>query len=43
MKHGYDNDALYKRLHCIEGQVRGVQRTAEDDCYCIQILTQIAR
>jgi CsoR family transcriptional regulator, copper-sensing transcriptional repressor len=42
MKHGYDKDALIKRLHRIEGQVRGVERMVEDDRYCIDILTQIA-
>ena len=42
--HGYtkDKDALIKRLHRIEGQVRGVERMVEDDRYCIDILTQIA-
>jgi DNA-binding FrmR family transcriptional regulator len=42
--HGYtkDKDALVKRLHRIEGQVRGVERMVEDDRYCIDILTQIA-
>ena len=43
--HGYaaDKDALVKRLHRIEGQVRGIERMVEDDRYCIDILTQIAR
>ena len=41
MKHGYDNDALVKRLHRIEGQVRGIERMVEDDRYCIDILTQV--
>jgi DNA-binding FrmR family transcriptional regulator len=42
--HGYakDKDALVKRLHRIEGQVRGVERMVEDDRYCIDILTQIS-
>ena len=42
--HGYtkDKDALIKRLHRIEGQVRGVEKMVEDDRYCIDILTQIA-
>ncbi len=42
--HGYtkDKDALVKRLHRIEGQVRGIERMVEDDRYCIDILTQIA-
>ncbi len=42
MKHGYDKNALTKRLHRIEGQVRGIERMVEDDRYCIDILTQIA-
>jgi len=42
--HGYtkDKDALIKRLHRIQGQVRGVERMVEEDRYCIDILTQIA-
>ena len=42
MKHGYDREALTKRLQRIEGQVRGIERMVEDDRYCIDILTQIA-
>jgi Uncharacterized protein conserved in bacteria len=42
MKHGYDKAALSKRLHRIEGQVRGIERMVEDDRYCIDILTQIS-
>jgi CsoR family transcriptional regulator, copper-sensing transcriptional repressor len=42
MKHGYDKDALVKRLHRIEGQVRGIERMVEDDRYCIDVLTQIS-
>jgi CsoR family transcriptional regulator, copper-sensing transcriptional repressor len=42
VKHGYDKNALTKRLHRIEGQVRGIERMVEDDRYCIDILTQIA-
>jgi DNA-binding FrmR family transcriptional regulator len=42
--HGYadDKEALVRRLHRIEGQVRGIERMVEDDRYCIDILTQIA-
>jgi DNA-binding FrmR family transcriptional regulator len=42
--YGYtkDKEALVRRLHRIEGQVRGVERMVEDDRYCIDILTQIA-
>ena len=42
MKHGYDKEALVKRLHRIEGRVRGIERMVEDDRYCIDILTQVA-
>ena len=44
MTHGYvsDKDALVKRLHRIEGQVRGVERMVVDERYCIDILTQIS-
>jgi DNA-binding FrmR family transcriptional regulator len=42
MKHGYDKEPLVKRLHRIEGQVRGIERMVEDDRYCIDILTQVA-
>jgi len=43
--YGYtkDKDALIKRLHRIEGQVRGVEKMVEDDRYCIDILTRVAR
>jgi CsoR family transcriptional regulator, copper-sensing transcriptional repressor len=42
--HGYSKDkaALIKRLHRIEGQVRGIERMVEEDRYCIDILTQVA-
>ena len=39
--HGYDKDAIGKRLRRIEGQVRGIQRMVEEDQYCIDILTQV--
>ena len=42
MKHGYDKDALVKRLHRIEGQVRGLERMVEEDRYCIDVLTQVS-
>ena len=41
-EHGYDKDALIKRLHRIEGQVRGLERMVEEDRYCIDVLTQIS-
>ena len=42
--YGYakDKDLLVKRLHRIEGQVRGIERMVDEDRYCIDILTQIA-
>jgi DNA-binding FrmR family transcriptional regulator len=42
--HGYHDqkDALIKRLHRIEGQVRGIERMVSSDRYCIDILTQVA-
>jgi CsoR family transcriptional regulator, copper-sensing transcriptional repressor len=42
--HGYtrDKDALIRRLHRIEGQIRGIERMVEEDRYCIDVLTQIA-
>ena len=39
--HGYDKEVLRKRLHRIEGQVRGIERMVEEDRYCIDILTQV--
>ncbi len=41
--HGYhaNKESLVKRLHRIEGQVRGIEKMVEDDRYCIDILTQI--
>lgn len=42
MTHGYDKEAVGKRLRRIEGQVRGIERMVEEDRYCIDILTQIA-
>ena len=40
--HGYDKDAVRKRLARIEGQVRGIGRMVEDDTYCIDVLTQVS-
>jgi len=41
--HGYHEQkgALVKRLHRIEGQVRGIEKMVAEDRYCIDILTQI--
>ena len=43
-QHGYtaDKDALIRRLHRIEGQVRGIERMVEEDRYCVDVLTQIS-
>jgi CsoR family transcriptional regulator, copper-sensing transcriptional repressor len=38
--HGYDRDAIGKRLRRIEGQVRGIEKMVEER-YCIDILTQV--
>ncbi len=42
--YGYhaDKEALTKRLHRIEGQVRGIERMVDEDRYCIDVLTQIS-
>jgi DNA-binding FrmR family transcriptional regulator len=42
--HGYTagKEALVKRLHRIEGQVRGIEKMVDEDRYCIDILTQVA-
>jgi len=41
--HGYSDNkpSMIKRLHRIEGQVRGIEKMVEEDRYCIDILTQI--
>jgi CsoR family transcriptional regulator, copper-sensing transcriptional repressor len=41
-EHGYNKDALIKRLRRIEGQVRGLEKMVEDDRYCIDVLTQVS-
>jgi DNA-binding FrmR family transcriptional regulator len=42
--YGYtkDKEALVRRLHRIEGQVRGLERMVDEERYCIDILTQIS-
>jgi DNA-binding FrmR family transcriptional regulator len=42
--YGYaaDKDALIRRLHRIESQVRGIERMLDEDRYCIDIITQIS-
>ncbi len=41
--HGYteNREAVLKRLHRIEGQVRGVERMIEENRYCIDVVTQV--
>ena len=41
--YGYhaEKATLTKRLHRIEGQIRGIEKMVDDDRYCIDILTQI--
>ncbi len=33
---------LIHRLNRIEGQIRGIRGMVEKDCYCVDILTQVA-
>ena len=42
--YGYvqDKESLIRRLHRIEGQVRGIERMVAEERYCIDILTQIS-
>ena len=40
--YSHDNEALTKRLHRIEGQVRGIEKMIGEERYCIDVLTQIA-
>ncbi|HXW80245.1 MAG TPA: metal-sensitive transcriptional regulator [Acidimicrobiales bacterium] len=37
-----DKDAISRRMHRIEGQVRGIEKMIAEDRYCIDILTQIS-
>lgn len=34
-------DSIIKRLNRIEGQIRGIKKMIENDCYCDEILNQI--
>jgi DNA-binding FrmR family transcriptional regulator len=44
IERGYSNnkDAVRKRLRRIESQVRGLQRTVDEDAYCVDVLPQIS-
>ena len=33
---------LVNRLSRIEGQIRGIKRMLDEDCYCPDIITQVA-
>ena len=37
-----EKDAVLKRLHRVEGQVRGIAGMVENDRYCIDVLEQIS-
>jgi CsoR family transcriptional regulator, copper-sensing transcriptional repressor len=37
-----EKEALAKRMHRIEGQIRGVEKMIAEERYCIDILTQIS-
>ena len=41
---GYSSnkDSVLRRLHRVEGQIRGLERMVEADEYCIDVLTQIS-
>ena len=44
MTYGYveEKDALVKRLHRIEGQVRGIEKMVEEERYCADVLMQLS-
>ncbi|HWB23013.1 MAG TPA: metal-sensitive transcriptional regulator [Gaiellaceae bacterium] len=39
--YGEHKDSLRRRLHRVEGQVRGIERMVDEERYCVDILTQI--
>lgn len=41
---GYSStkDNQLKRLHRVEGQIRGIAKMVEEDKYCIDVLTQVS-
>ena len=45
-KHKHREEKEYKdlitRLNRIEGQVRGIKGMVENECYCVDILTQVS-
>jgi DNA-binding FrmR family transcriptional regulator len=40
--HSDHKEDVQKRLRCVEGQVRGLQRMVGEDSYCTDVLTQIS-
>ena len=42
--YGYtsNKEDYLRRLHRIEGQIRGLQKMVDEDKYCIDILTQVS-
>ena len=37
-----EHRSLQNRLSRIEGQIRGIKRMLDEDCYCPDIITQVA-
>lgn len=37
-----DKGSLIKRLHRIQGQVRGIERMVEEERYCVDVITQVS-
>lgn len=42
LKKSESKEDIIKRLHRIEGQVKGIQKMIEEDKYCVDVLTQVA-
>ena len=41
MRRCYTKSLFLERLDRLEGQVRGIARTVEEDRYCVDVVTQI--
>ena len=41
-REGKEYKDLINRLNRMEGQIRGVKRMLEEECYCVDILTQVS-
>jgi DNA-binding FrmR family transcriptional regulator len=37
-----ENKDLIHRLNRMEGQIRGIKKMLDDECYCVDILTQVS-